>query len=343
MKPRTTDEVLDVMDAYLTSAALSSALELGLFWLLDERPSSVVDLAAVVGIPGDRCRFLLQILVDQGLVEQIDGGFVPTEVARRAIIGAYSKSTWSVLARMAAERVPVILELKTRILDPASTWKARGLTPPNYFERVASSTEAAWDYTRMLYELHLPLAEAIAEHLNVGNARRILDLGGGSGVVSIALLRRHPALRAEVADIANVCEEGRKIAREQGIADRLSFRAIDFVRNDLPVGNDIVLACDTGPYSETLFGKVRASLSGAGRLVMVEQFPGDAEGDAIARPWLTWAFRASLHDAYFSLPSLADVQPFLERAGLRILARDILPAKGDIRWCRGWSMIQAGI
>lgn len=35
--------------------------------------------------------------------------------------------------------------------------------------------------------------------------RRLMDLSGGSGVVSQALLQRHPELTAAVVDIANVC------------------------------------------------------------------------------------------------------------------------------------------
>ncbi len=38
MKPVTTDDVFDLMDASFTSAALGTALELGLFWLLESRP-----------------------------------------------------------------------------------------------------------------------------------------------------------------------------------------------------------------------------------------------------------------------------------------------------------------
>ena len=38
LKARTTDDVFDLMDAYVTAAALGAAMELGLFWLLDEGP-----------------------------------------------------------------------------------------------------------------------------------------------------------------------------------------------------------------------------------------------------------------------------------------------------------------
>jgi len=38
MRPSSADDVLDLMDVSFHSAALGAALELGLFWLLDEQP-----------------------------------------------------------------------------------------------------------------------------------------------------------------------------------------------------------------------------------------------------------------------------------------------------------------
>ena len=37
MKPRTTQEIFDLMESYVTSAALCAAMELGLFWLIHSR------------------------------------------------------------------------------------------------------------------------------------------------------------------------------------------------------------------------------------------------------------------------------------------------------------------
>ena len=38
MKPVTTDDMFDLMESWVTSAAFNTALELRLFWLLAEQP-----------------------------------------------------------------------------------------------------------------------------------------------------------------------------------------------------------------------------------------------------------------------------------------------------------------
>jgi hypothetical protein len=69
MKPATADEVFDLMDAYVTSAALNAALELGLFWLLAEQPLEAPAVGEALGIPPSRCRYWLQLLGTMGLIE----------------------------------------------------------------------------------------------------------------------------------------------------------------------------------------------------------------------------------------------------------------------------------
>jgi len=60
MQPKTTDDVLDMMDAPFTSVALSTAMELGLFWMLEDSPADAVGVAVALGIPVARCRYWLQ-------------------------------------------------------------------------------------------------------------------------------------------------------------------------------------------------------------------------------------------------------------------------------------------
>ncbi len=59
MKPETTEDVLDLLGAHTTAAALDAAMRLGLFWLLKEGPLSGSDIAKTLGIPACSCRYWL--------------------------------------------------------------------------------------------------------------------------------------------------------------------------------------------------------------------------------------------------------------------------------------------
>jgi len=158
---------------------------------------------------------------------------------------------------------------------------AAGLTPPDYLTLMAESTDRAERFTRMLYEIHQPLAEALAVTLDMSGVDRMMDLGGGSGVMSLALLRRYSRLSAVVVDIPNVCAAGRKVAAQNGMAQRISYLAADFLADDLPTGFDLILECDVGVYGEALWRKLKAALNPGGRLVIIDQF---APADGVAPP-----------------------------------------------------------
>lgn len=340
MKPGTTDDVLGFMDAYATSAALNAAMELGLFWLLAEQPRDAAGIAQALDIPINRCQYWMQILSSIGLVEQGAEGYGPSSTAQTAILDVYSQDSWAFLAGEARERFPAVQDLALHIREPGSVWAVQGRTPPDYFAQMLQSPERAHRFTRMLYEIHQPLAEQVAESLNMRGVDRLMDLGGGSGVISLALLRRYPHLTAVVVDIANVCAAGREIAAENSMADRITYQAADYLHDKLPSGFDMVLECDAGPYDETLFGRIRAALEPGGRLVLVDQF---APTGTVAPPsWLHWAFLASLENPNFTLRTATEVRSRLKAAGFRPLSERTLPHDEVRRWSGDWVLIEAG-
>jgi predicted O-methyltransferase YrrM len=340
MKPNTTDEVFDFLDAVFWSAALGTALELGLFWLLAERPLKGPAVARELGIPPRRCEYWLQILCTIGLLDESAGGYAPSAAARTAILEAYSQETWAYLATEGRERYPLILGLTPHISEPGSIWAAQRLEPPDYVSQLIASPDRAERFTRMLYEIHQPLAEALAAALDMSGVHRMLDLGGGSGVMSLALLRRHPKLTVLVVDIPDVCIVGREIAEENGMADRLSYLAADYVRDELPAGFDLALECDAGPYDQAFFRKIRALLNRGGRLVIVDKLAPDV---GVAPPgYLTWAFLGSLSDPDSSFTTAGEVRTALVQAGFQVLSERALQPEGAPRWSEGWTVIEAG-
>jgi SAM-dependent methyltransferase len=348
MNPTTTEDVFDLMESYITSAALNSALELGLFWLLASQPLDAPSVARSLDIPVGRCRYWLQLLVTMGLLDREPEGYTPSPTARAAILDACSQDTWALLAQDARDRFPAVLDLALHIHEPGSVWAVQGLATPDYFAQMVESPERARRFTRMLYELHLPLAEALAEFLDVTVVDRLMDLGGGSGVMSLALLRRYPNMTAVVVDMANVCAAGREIMRELAldlaespVEERISYHAADFVCDELPSGFDMVLECDVGDYSEALLHKIRVALNPGGRLVIVDHF-APAPGVAPATPpYPHWAFLGSLDTPDSRRPTAAEIKTRLAQVGFQLLSEEILPQKGTLRWSRDWVVIEA--
>ncbi|UCD37862.1 MAG: hypothetical protein JSW54_13745 [Fidelibacterota bacterium] len=322
-----TDEVLDLLDAYLASSAVCAAMELGLFWHLDREILSGKKIAGLLMLPIKRCQYWLQYLCKLGLLEQVPNGFSLSAKAQSAILDSYSQETWMLLAKESIEQFPVFQFLSSHFRDQGSLWEAAGLDPPMYVERMSEDPVRARQFTRMLYELHQPLAQEIANLLDMSQINKLMDLGGGSGVVSMTLLRRYLHLSALVVDIPNVCSAGRELAAENSLEDRLIFHPADFTHDELPSGFDMVLECDVGIYNEELFNKVRGSLNPSGRYVIIDQF-APAKGVApFSR--LSWALQSSIRDPDFSYPTSQEIVSMLEKSGYHLVTSHELPRIGS--------------
>ena len=316
MKPETKDDIWDLLKGHFTTAALGVALERGLFWMLAERPMEPAEIGIALGIRENRCRYWLQLLGQIGLVEHTSEGYTPSGTARSAILDAYSQELWAFLAEEERERLPILTDLPRHLGDPGSLWAVHGLKAPDYLEQMRHDSDRARRFTRMLYEFHQPLAEAVTETLDMTGVDRLLDLGGGSGVVSLKLLRQYPNLFAVVVDIPTVCAAGREIADETTEHNRIEYLALDFVKDPLPFGFDMVLACDSADYDEGILGKIRSVLVTGGSIVIVDQF--SAEEGIAPRERVAWSFRSSLGNPdYLGPPTVKEVQELLVKAGFQ--------------------------
>lgn len=321
---RTTADVRSFLRMGLAPAALGTALELGLFQRLAAETADAEQLAGELNIPLRRCQCWLELLAGMGLLQRTAGTYTPSPVACTAILDAYSHESWAFLAEEARGRYPAALDLTDHITHPVSVWEGQGRNPPDYMDQMIGDPVQARRFTTMLYELHIPLAERLAEALDMTGVQRMLDLGGGSGVISMALLRRHPELTSVVVDIQNVCEVGREFAARTPMADRIDYHVADFLHDELPGDFDLILECDIGVYGEELFRRLRAALKPGGRFVIVDWLNRPEEQATLQQ--LVNDFASALQGAAATC-TVADLTNMLARCGYeQITGRPLGPA-----------------
>jgi len=305
-------DVLDTLDQPLTGAAVGAALELGLFWLLETESRDAAEVGRALGIPVGRCRAWLKVLASAGLVEEHVGSYSPTAAARTGIIARYSVETWRFLAVEARERLEAVRDLSHKL---KARYEAQSGRKAPYVLQMTEDPDRARRFTRMLYELHQPMAAKLAATLDLAGVRRLLDLGGGSGVVAVALARRWPDLSVTVVDIPSVCATGREIVASEPrpIAERIEFQAADFLNDELPSGFDAVLECDVSVYSELLFKRVRRALSPGGKFVIADEF--QPVGGSKDPSHVGWALVRTLTDPGWCAPTTDATCELLSRSG----------------------------
>ena len=340
MKLETTQDILELMQGSFSSAVVGAAMELGLFWLLAEQPLPPGEVAQALSLPLNRCQLWLQILSKLGFLERGLAGYAPSPLAREAILNAQSRDTWAFQAREDRESAALVRDLALNIGKPIAGWQTGNPTSPDYFQHFQTDPAYALGLTRKLYEIHLSLAEQLANLLDVRGVKSLLDLGGGSGVVSFSLLRKQPDLTSVVVDTENVCRAGRELAAEHHLEKRITYLPADLQEDDLPSGFDMALLCDVGIFSETLFRRIYAVLNPHGRLIIVDKFAPSRTSPPPSRLWS--AFFDSLEHPAQPLDFLTTevVQARLQQAGFGDVSVTPVPPEDHLPWNIDWTMLE---
>ncbi|MGH4015466.1 MAG: methyltransferase [Pseudonocardiaceae bacterium] len=113
---------------------------------------------------------------------------------------------------------------------PQQDWSGR-LDQVDFAQRITAAMDARGAF----------LAPALAAVLDDLPARRVLDVGGSSGMYACALLDRRPGTRAAVFERVPVDAAARTLLAERGYHQRCEVRTGDMFTDALPAGYDLHL------------------------------------------------------------------------------------------------------
>ena len=124
------------------------------------------------------------------------------------------------------------------------------------------------------------LAEVAATY-DFGAARVVVDVGGGSGALLEAVLRRHAHLRGVLLDVEAMVSAAASRLATAGLADRVQLVAGDFFEGVPPGGDVYVLRQVVHDWDDerarAVLARVREVIDGDGRLLLVQHVLTEAE------------------------------------------------------------------
>lgn len=271
------DAILDICRGHWAAWALFAAVELGVFDALARgagcsggcvqgpvglTPSQV---AAALGAHPEATARLLRALSSLGLVEKAGDGYRNSPAADRHLVRGREAYLGHAVRHMAR-----LAEGWFRLGEAVRYGRPTG------FEAVERSDyrERLRDYIWAMRDYAAIKAELLASYLDLKSGRRFLDLGGGPGVYTAALLKRQPGTRAVLMDLAPVLELAGEILQDYGVAGRVELLPGDFTRDDLGEEEyDLVLLSNVvhiydAATNEDLFRRVWRALRPGGQIAV---------------------------------------------------------------------------
>jgi ubiquinone/menaquinone biosynthesis C-methylase UbiE len=257
---------------------LATAVDLRLFTVIDHRSVTVGDVTSLLEIEERPARIFLNALAAMGLLEIRRGRYRVAAVAREYLVEGTPRF-YGDLLRMLDRRVwdgYRRLEWSLRNNRPVAADPAIGDT----FQTMARDPAAVRTFILGMHSVGAETARRLTGRLDLSRQRHVLDVGGGSGVYSIAFARKNPRLRATVFDLPHVLEIAREKIDEAGLGTRVLRVAGDFFKDPWPTGADAVFLSyilhDWSPGTcRDLLRKAAGVLPAGGLLILRELFRDD--------------------------------------------------------------------
>ena len=280
------DQVSDIAFGFMGSKALFAALEHGIFTRLSQGPATAAAMADGSDLQPDRAETLLTALAGLGLVTVTDGRFANSPAAEAFLVKGAKHDFGDYLRLQVGRQMYGLLDQIDDALADRLSPEATG----SYAEWFADPEEAKL-YSRSQHAGSLGPARQLVRALDLTGARRMLDLGGGTGAFAIAFARAAPALSVTVVDFPNVAALGREYVAEAGLSDRVAYVDGDALETEWPGGQDLILMSYLlsgvpGAAHDGLLARAHAGLIPGGRL-LVHDFVvhADRTGPKLAALW----------------------------------------------------------
>jgi acetylserotonin N-methyltransferase len=236
--PVTTDDRI-IWDTWLSMfrfPVVSVADEVGTFRAIAARAKQTGELAAELGVDARALGVHLAMLAALGFVERREGRWRATAAARTWLHPEADGYAGPLIKRF-AEQQPLHQQLMITLRtggraesykSASSEWE-RGEMPPEI---------AAW-ITAFMNAHSRASSRALALLPIFAGVRRVLDVGGGSGIFSIELVKAWPGLRATVLDIDTICNEAARYIAAAGVADQVATHAANMFTQPWPRDHDV--------------------------------------------------------------------------------------------------------
>ena len=218
------DILYQIKNGAWATAAMYAGMELDLFSPLDKTPMNTEQLAASLGVNGEKLGPLMYALATNGLLIEDNGNFSNTpETATYFVKGkdTYIGETYKIWMNNLKAALTTADTIKTGIPQAKYDWRNM---PKNKLEELMEGM-AAHD---------VKAAHWLSSEFDFSDCRNLLDAGCGSGTLAIAMTQINPQLSATVVDLPQVTPITEKTVKNADAQDRVKVIAADLTSETIP-------------------------------------------------------------------------------------------------------------
>ena len=207
------------------------AQEVGLFERLQDQPATIEAVAAMLDVTPRAAEIMVAVVAALGFLEALsDGRFGLTAVGRTYLLPS---SPFAYGPFLSADH-PTLDKLRRAFL-------AGEPSQPLAVNMETLSIERVRKFITQMHATTFAAASGLAGQDSLARVQKLLDVGGGSGSLSLAIAAHYPQIQCTIMDFEPVCVIAREYVAKYGFEDRVGAAAVDMFREPWPAGYDGVL------------------------------------------------------------------------------------------------------
>lgn len=226
------NELLELAIGYQKSQVLFSFVELEIPKILHEKESSAKELAEKLSIDALAMERFLNACTVVGLLERENSIYKNTPLAEYFLVKGGEFYLGGQIERYKNRSYPLWANLTEKL----KTWKygeSNSETPEDDDQGADSMAEQ--------HNLALLHGRTLAEAFDFSSYKRVLDLGGGTGAMSIGLCESCENLKATVFDLPENVDKASEFISKSNLQTRIETVGGDLTKDDLPENFDVAL------------------------------------------------------------------------------------------------------
>ncbi|MGB7060882.1 MAG: methyltransferase [Candidatus Zixiibacteriota bacterium] len=262
-----------MIGGFMVTQMIYVATKLGIADLLKDGPKGVNELVESAGAHPEALYRLMRGLASTGIfAETDDRQFELTPLATLLQAGVPgSMRNFALWAGEALTWKPF-----GELLHSVKTGKPafKHVFGMGIMDYLAGNAEASQIFTQVMTERAGPTAAAVCAAYDFSRINKLVDVGGGHGILITTILRANPHLRGVVFDVPSVVEGAAGLIEREGVGDRCEVVPGDFFESVPVVGDAYILSSVIHDWDDdhalTILKNIHQNMPKDGRLLLVE-------------------------------------------------------------------------
>jgi len=265
------DHIFEIGFAFWKSKALLSAVELGVFTTLSERPLGGEALTERIGINRRGGRDFLDALVALNLLDRDGAG----RYTNRPDCELYLDARKPTYIGGQLERLnEPLYECWGHLTEALRTGHGPSALANGGYAALYADDAAFKSFLRAMTGSSLIPARALAEIFPWHLHETVMDIGTAQGCVPVELAHAHTHLRGGGFDLPEVGRAFQDYVHRNSLSDRLTFHPGDFLRDNLPGADVLIMGRILHnwdlPTKQLLVRKAAQAVSPGGALIVYD-------------------------------------------------------------------------